>query len=102
MANSGKSADYRLARRCTSGWIVVNGKWKQKPIKLPDYLACDTHQAKLKDWLYEYYFVYHNFYLPMHTAQNYQESNKWSDILDKIIRKMNQYRLKHWYWISLI
>ena len=93
MADDGKSYDNRLARATTIGWECFNGKFNKSPISLPKLSQnADKHQIILYNFIVEYYNLRNS-------------ESKWNDKYHKltnIIRKMNQYRQKHWYWKAII
>lgn len=99
MANDGNSSDNVLAKSITSGFWRYNGRsWKQDPQPLPRYKEeDDIHQTVLKNYLVDFYNLFHEFYHPTYTSQ----MNSRIRLMKNIIRKMNQYRQKHWYWKAI-
>lgn len=96
MADAGNSQDYKLFKAVTSGLWRNNGKkWEAiiKPLPNP-LLTDDIHQTKLKNYLYDYYNLYHSF---NEYSANSVKNNK-RHLMNNIIYKVNSYRLKYWYF----
>lgn len=98
MANDGRSSDNVLARSVTSGWRRIGNSWAQDPQRLPKHKEDDDiHQTALKNYLYDYYNIFHSF--DEHSETSVQ--NNKHKLMTNIIYKMNQYRQKNWYWKAI-
>jgi len=97
--------DYMLAKAITSGcWIkdnTRNGIMKRLPIEaiITRKINDCQHQTFLKKCLADYYDIYHG--LRQIPPRQMPRWNGKITVLRNIIRKMNQYRQKHWYWEAI-